>query len=488
MALRPSTGKKGTAASILVVSALLFLSGGCVTVGPDYQRLDVPTPGQWRNKIQEGQRDGETDLRILSQWWTLFPDPLLVQLMERAVQGNLDLKMAEARVREARARRGISQSGLFPSLDASSTGSRSRGSEEIGPASTIDLFKADFDALWELDLFGGLRRSVEAAEASLQASEEARRNVLVSLLAETAVNYFEMRTYQTRLATAERNLESQKELYQLTLWRNQAGLLDALAVEQSRYTLENLRAQIPPLRTGMEEALNRLAVILGEQPGALHEKLIVLKPVPIPPLELAVGVPADLLRRRPDIRKAERELAAQTARIGEAKAALYPKLKLSGSIGLEARDLTHLGYWSARTLSGGLAISWPIFHAGSIRQNIEVQTALQEQASIAYQAALLKALEEVENALKAYAEEHVRFQALKETAQAAERALALTQEKFEAGLIDFYQVLEAQGTYHAYLDQTAVSQGNLCVQLIRLYKALGGGWESWALAGGPNPD
>lgn len=473
----------GSPALVKIFSALsvFLLLLGCATVGPDYRRPSLPTPPEWRNKVQTDNEVRETDPRHLAGWWTLFQDPKLKDLMDRAVQGNLDLKKAEARVREARARRYASAAGWYPSLDASGTASRSRGSQETGTGKTVDLFRVEFDALWEWDLFGGTRRSVEAAEATLQAAQEAQRDVLVSLLAEVALNYWELRTYQTRLATAEKTLASQKETHQLTLWRHEAGLLDALAVEQSRYALESIMAQIPPLRTGREGALNRLAVLLGEHPGTLHEELKPFQAVPVPPLMLAVGVPADLLRRRPDIRKAERELAAQTARIGAAEADRYPKWKWSGSIGLEAMDLARLGFWGSRTILGGLGISWPIFHAGAIRQNIEIQTALQEQAFLTYQASVLKALEEVENALKSYAEEQERYKALLETTAAAERVVEWTRQKFEAGLTDFGQVLEAQRTYRSFLDQADISRGNLCAVLVRLYKALGGGWESWAM-------
>ncbi len=223
-----------------------------------------------------------------------------------------------------------------------------------------------------------------------------------------ALNYVEVRTFQARLTVAEANLEAQNETYQLTLWRYQAGLSDELAVQQARYNLENTRSQIPTLRTGLEEAMNRIAVLLGEQPGKVHGDLEKREPIPVPPLEIAVGVPADMLRRRPDVRRAERELAAQTARVGVATADLYPKLTLSGSIGLEALSLSNLSSSGSWTLSGGPRITWAIFKAGAIRQNIEVQSALQEQALIKYEAAVLSALEEVENALVAYAEEQHR--------------------------------------------------------------------------------
>jgi multidrug efflux system outer membrane protein len=320
---------------------------------------------------------------------------------------------------------------------------------------------------------------VEAAEADLGAKQEDLHDVLVSLLAEVAVNYLDVRTFQVRLAVAEANLQAQSETYQLAQWRYEAGLSDELTVQQARYNLENTRSQIPTLRTGLEEAMNRIAVLLGEQPGKLHAELEKREPIPVTPLNVAVGVPADLLRRRPDVRQAERQLAAQTARIGVATADLYPKFTLSGSIGLEALSLNNLssGIW---TLSGGPRISWAIFKAGAIRQNIEVQSALQEQYLIAYETAVLSALEEVENALVAYAEEQQRRQSLSEATQAAQKAVELAQHKYQAGLTDFSNVLDAQRSLLSFQDQLAQSDGTVTSNLVRLYKALGGGWTSMA--------
>jgi outer membrane protein, multidrug efflux system len=459
---------------------LILIMSGCATVGPDYHTPMMTAGSEWRNDLKDDPAAGETDHRTLTVWWTSFQDPELNSLIERAVAGNLDLKKAQARIREARARRGLAAGGLYPALDATGSGSRSRSSEETGTGATVDLYSIGFDALWEVDLFGGQRRSVEASQASLESSRIGREDILVSLLAEVAANYIEVRTYQARLATAEKNLNSQGETYQLILWRNEAGLVDELSVQQSRYALENIRSQIPALRTGLEEALNRIAILLGEQPGQVHRELTERKPIPITPLNLAVGVPADVLRRRPDIRRAERDLAAQTAKIGAATADLYPKITLSGSIGLEALNLDKLFSYGSRKIIGGLGFSWPIFHAGAIRQNIEIQTALQEQALIGYEAAVLNALGEVENALVAYAEEFNRNQSLIETVQAAQWVLELTQDKFEAGLTDFGHVLEAQIPVWSFQDQLQISNGNRAASLVRLYKTLGGGWESWA--------
>ena len=463
---------------LFAVLAILILTG-CATVGPDYVPPDTSVSATYHSELKGGLSAEEMDPQTLAAWWTTLNDPELSSLIDRAVSGNLDLKKALARVREARARRGIAKAGLFPTLDATGSASWSRINRDEGSSTSSDFYAAGFDAGWELDIFGGVRRSVEAAEADLQASEEDLRNVLVSLLAEVALNYIDVRTSQVQIAVAEANLEAQSETYQLTQWRYEAGLSDELAVQQARYNLENTRSLIPALRTGLEEAMNRIAVLLGEQPGKVHPELEKREPIPVTPLNVAVGVPADLLRRRPDVRQAERQLAAQTARIGVATADLYPKFTLNGSIGLEALSLSNLSSGTL-TLSGGPRVTWAIFKGGAIRQNIEVQSALQEQALIQYEATLLGALEEVENALVAYAEVQQRRQSLTEATDAAQKAVELAQYKYEAGLTDFNNVLDAQRSLLSFQEQLAQSEGNVTSNLIRLYKALGGGWTSMA--------
>ena len=298
---------------VFMVPVILILNG-CATVGPDYVPPDTSVPATYHSELKGGLNSEEIDPQTLAAWWTTLNDAELSSLIDRAVSGNLDLKKALARVREARARRGIAEAGLLPTLDATGSASWSRINRDEGRSTSDDFYAAGFDAGWELDIFGGVRRSVEAAEADLQATQEDLRSVLVSLLAEVALNYIDVRTYQAEIAVAEANLEAQSETYQLTQWRYEAGLSDGLAVEQARYSLENTRSLIPALRIGLEDAMNRIAVLLGEQPGKVHPELEKREPIPVTPLNVAVGVPADLLRRRPDVRQAERELAAQTAR------------------------------------------------------------------------------------------------------------------------------------------------------------------------------
>ncbi len=476
-------------ASRLLIVILTGAYAGCALVGPDYKRPEVPVYEYWHTRLSDTSAAWEPNRMSLAQWWTTFNDAKLTRLIERALEGNLDLKRAQAQVREARARRGIAESGFLPSLNGSgsATWTHSTGNGVANATSdrSSELYSANFDASWELDIFGGVRRSVEAAQGDLQASEESLRGVLVSLLSEVALNYFDVRTYQDRLSVAESNLQSQTETHQLTQWRHQAGLTDELAVQQARYNLENTRSQIPVLRTGLDAAMNRIAVLLGEQPGAVHAELDHAEPIPVPPLQVAVGVPADLLRRRPDVRQAERELAAQTARIGVATADLYPKLTLSGSIGLETLSLKNLPSGSL-AFSGGPSITWAIFRGGAIRQNIELQSVLQEEALVRYESVILRALEEVENGLRAYIETQERRKSLTDATQAAQIAAELAQQKYQAGLTDFASVLDAQRSLLSLEEQLAISNGNVSANLVRVYKALGGGWTS--LAHNPEAD
>lgn len=459
------------------IVSIAFLVG-CASVGPDYERSDPPVPGVWHTPLKGGLIHGETDPVTLAKWWIVLNDPDLNRLVRRAVTGSLDLKQALARLREARARRFIAEADRFPTLDATGTATRSRDSENAGSGTTRTLYSIGFDAGWEIDVFGGVRRTVEAAEADYMASREDLRDVMVSLMAEVVLNYIEMRTIQARLATAQMSIKNQEETYQLTRWRFEAGLSDELDERRARASLESTRSRIPTLRTSLEEAKNRLAVLTGTHSGKLHKDLENVRPVPIIPLTIAVGVPADVLRQRPDVRKAEQELAAQTARVGVAEADLYPKLTLNGSIGFDALSTGDLLSSGSRSYSYGPRITWRIFDAGAVRRNIEVQSSKQQQALIAYESAVLKALEETENALAAYAEEQQRRDSLVEAVRAAQQALDLAQFKYQTGLIDFMVLLDTQRSLLAYQDELDQSDGTVTSNLVRLYKALGGGWTA----------
>lgn len=476
-------GKKTSGKRITTWTAALAavaLLGGCATVGPDYEAPEINPPPDWHSAANGGLTQKASDPRELAKWWTTLNDPILTRLIERAAANNLDVKAAIARVNESRARLGIARASYFPTVDGSASGMVHRSSEDTGSGKATESYSAGLDASWEIDFFGGVRRSVESAEATLQANEAGLNDVMVTLLADVALNYIDVRTYQSRLATAEANLQAQEETYQLTKARYEAGLEDEQAFQQAAYNIESTRSGIPTLRSGLEALLNRLAVLLGQSPGTLHDELAEYRPVPVPPAEVAVGVPADSLRRRPDIRKAERTLASQNSRIGVATADLYPKLTLGGSIGLDSLTAGGLLDSGHDSYSYGPRLSWAIFHAGAICRNIAAQTAIKEQYLFQYKAAILTALEDVENALTNFAREQERRESLKKAVAAAQRAVTLAQDKFQAGLIDFGDVLETQRSLLSYQDQLAQSNGAVTADLVSLYKALGGGWTPMA--------
>lgn len=470
--------KRTTQAGLLGVVGGLIWCGGCMTAGPDYQPPTPQAPTNWNAKVESGSVIQASDADALSHWWAVFNDPVLSALIEQARVGNMDVRQAEARLRKARAQRGMTTADRWPTLGANASTRRNRASDATGDFKTSSSYANGFDASWELDLFGAKRRAVESADATLQASRDDLNDVRVSLFAEVALNYVDYRSYQTRLAIAETNLATQTETYDIARWRQEANLVTVLDVDQAQVNLEQTRAQIPSLQSGLDQAEHQLAILLGQTPGSLKSRLQARQAVPVPTQELAVGVPADVLRRRPDVRRAERRLAAQTAQIGVAQAARYPNFTLSGSIGLEAIKSANLYDAAARTAQAAAQAGWTLFDGGKIRQNVAVQTALQEETLGAYEAAVLTALKDVEDALVAYANEQARRRALQDAALAGGRAFGLARYKYTAGLVDFQTVLDTQRSWSSAQDQLASSEATVTSNLIRLYKALGGGWNS----------
>ena len=460
----------------LALFVLAFLATACASVGPDYVPPEVDAPPAWQRPAGE---TGAAQREDLSRWWERLEDPVLSGLIENSLAGSLDLRGARARLRQARALRAIAGADRFPTVSASAAASRARGSEQsIGGGRTTELYSAGFDASWEPDVFGGIRRGIEAAQADLEASEASLQNTRVSLVAEVALNYVEVRAFQARLAIAQANLASQSETFQLTDWRAQAGLAGALDVEQARAQLEQTRAQIPALETSLVQAEHRLAVLLGRAPGTLREHLAIRGPIPAPPQRVAVGIPADTLRQRPDVRAAERSLAAETARIGQAQAARYPGFALTGSIGVEALSASALGAGGAAAGSLAASVATVLFDGGRLRQQVEAQSALAEQARVSYETAILTALEEVENALVGLSNGQRRATALRTAVEAARNAALLARQRYASGLIDFLTLLDAERTLLTIEDSLAATQAESASALIQLYKALGGGWTS----------
>jgi NodT family efflux transporter outer membrane factor (OMF) lipoprotein len=465
------------------VVALVLLEG--CTVGPNYQKPKTAAPAQWSAPMA----GGETNLApSIAGWWKSFNDPQLDSLIERAVNANHDLRIAGARVREARALYRIASSELWPTVDAGGSYARQNQSKNQPLVDSVNLpksaryennvYQAGFDASWEIDVFGGTRRGVEAGKAEVAAAEFGRRNVLVTLLGEVARNYVEVRGYQRQLEIANKNLKSQAEALALTQDRFKNGLTSDLDVQQAATLLANTRAVIPMLESGIQGYIHRLGVLLGRPPEALLAELSAPAPIPSAPPKVPAGLPSDLLRRRPDIQQAERELAASTARIGVATADLFPKFSLTGVAGFQGTSASDWFTGNSKFWSVGPTVQWRIFDAGRIRANIRVQNARQEQDLAAYEKTVLTSFEEVENSLVAYAKEQVRRRSLEDAVKSSQDSLHLANQLYANGLASFINVLDAERSLYQAEDALVQSDKAVTQNLISLYKALGGGWET----------
>ena len=464
----------------------MALLSGCM-VGPDYRRPEMAAPEKWRTRLPSGAAP-EVQLK---DWWKTFRDPILNRLIGEAITSNLDLKQTAARLRDARAQRTAAIAGALPSLNAKGSASRrfnnssSSGQSGGGAATgggfgignqTINIFQLGFDAQWELDLFGGVRRAVEVADASVQAEEENRRDVLVSLLGEVAHNYIELRANQQRLTVIRENLRSQQDTLTLTRVREAAGLSSTLQVAEAEAQLANTESQLPDFIAASDQAVHALGVLLGKEPGAFSHLLAGEGAVPVSSGITITDLPSELLRRRPDIRAAERQAAAATARIGVATAELYPKINLASFIGIQnmrITDFTPVGKsWSVAS-----SLSMPIFNWGKLQANIESKEALRDQSVLTYQATVLNAFKEVEDALVAYNNERTRKNSLSQAVQANQLALQLAKEQYLKGLSAYLDVLVIQRTLLQTQSSLVESEAKVSQNLVALYKALGGGWE-----------
>ncbi len=460
----------------LTLCALVVV--GC-TVGPNFQRPKMDVPSNWTGATtQPSTRPSITTsapAEIIA-WWTTFKDPKLDSLITRALDDNLDLKQAELRIRQARGNRAIAAGGLWPNVDVSASYRRSGSGNSAGGGSR-DLYQAGFDASWEIDVFGGVRRSVEAADANIVFAIEDRRDVLVTMAAEVALNYMDLRGFQRQIAIADKNLVAERRSLDLTRRRFAGGFVSGLDVANAEAEVATTESRIPLLESNVRQVIYSLSVLLGKEPAALLHELTVEAPIPSTPPNVPVGLPSDLLRRRPDIRRAEADILAATARIGVATADLFPKFSLTGSLGVsgnQPKDLFSIGnrFWSI-----GPSVSWPIFDAGKIRSNISVQNTIQEQTILSYQATVLTALKDVENALIAYEKEQQHQASLNAAVIANRRALDLATQLYTQGQTDFTNVLLAQRSLLGSEDASVQSERTMATELISLYKALGGGWE-----------
>lgn len=471
------------------VLALLVLTTGCM-VGPDYHRPDAPTPTAWGelSPPPSPRPDGqplETSHPLAGgvpkAWWDTFDDGLLTSLVERAVASNFDLVAAEARVRAARSSRAISASALWPAIGSSFNYTRQRTSENspgIAVGRTFSLFQTGFDANWEVDVFGGNRRAVESADADLEAAIHDRDAVLITIMGEVGLEYVTYRSLQRRIVLAEENLRSQQSTLDLTRRLFAAGLAPELDVQRAVSQVATTAATIPLMEQQRQQAMHALGTLVGEPPMSLRHELAPESPIPQPPPEVAVGLPSDLLRRRPDVARAERIVAAATAEIGVAMRDLYPRFFLLGMAGLQSIAASDLFTWESRAASVGPRIVWPVFQGGRIRATVELRNAEQEAALASYRSTVLQAFEDVEDALAAFAGAQESRAQLGDAVSANEHAVDLARRAYAQGLTDFLTVLVAQQNLFISQDALAQQERDVAIDLVALYKAIGGGWET----------
>jgi outer membrane protein, multidrug efflux system len=476
----------------LLIIACVF--AGC-TVGPNYEPPQREMPANWVGATPTTAPTTQGSQTIpaatdVSQWWRTFNDPMLDSLIERAVQNNLDLRAAGSRLRQARSSARIAGAGRYPVFDVGASYRRS-GSEgtsrQIATANGIvtsntggarSLHQAGLDASWELDIFGGVRRDIEAARADIEFANEDRRDVLVTLTSELALNYMDLRSLQRRIQIARENLKTQEYSADLVRRRQRGGFVSALDVANADAQVATTKSQIPILDQLAQQTMYNIALLLGVEPNALVGELIEHDVIPPTPAEVPIGLPSELLRRRPDIRRAEANLHGATARVGVATADLFPRFALTGSVNTSDDKGGALFNWNNGFWSFGPSVSYSLFNGGRIRANIAVQNEFQEQAAIGLEQAVLTALRDVESALIAYAREQQHRAALEEAVAANAKAVDLSTRLYQQGQTDFLNVLSAQRSLYLSQDALVQSDATVATNLISLYKALGGGWEA----------
>ncbi len=469
----------------LIVPALLL--AGC-TVGPDYVKPSPPVPEKWH----EAHSGKPAIAGQYQEWWKSFNDPVLNTLINQAISANLDYQSALTRIRDARSQRTVAVAAGLPTLSVHSTASRrlnsisssgGTGASTVGGGAfgvgdqIINIFQSGLDAQWEIDVFGGIRRSVEAADANIEVAVENSRALLVSLLGEVAFNYLQLRANQQLLAVTQENLRNQEDTLYLTQVRQQAGLTSHLEIAQAQTLLSATQAQLPGYEEGCKLAIHAIAVLLGQEPGKLAFLLENQAPIPASPNLAEADLPSELLLRRPDIRRAERQLAAANAQIGVATAAQYPRFNLTALIGLQntrITDFTPVG----KSWSMASTLSMPLFNWGSIQANIASKKAQHDEALLAYRSTVLTAFKEVEDALVSYTQQQNKRRSLQQAVTSSQLAVTLSKELYGKGLTSFLDVLVAERALFQAQRELVESDAAISSQLVALYKALGGGWQT----------
>jgi NodT family efflux transporter outer membrane factor (OMF) lipoprotein len=454
----------------LVAAGLVLGLCGCASVVQQPAALPaIAVPAAWA--VAEAAAPAGSS--PLAQWWTRFDDPLLASLVTQALQTNTSVASAQAALRQARALRDVSAAGLLPAVGGSASAQRSRsGGNPAG-----NSIRAALDAGWELDVFGANQSALDASEAAVLASAATLGDVQVAVTAEVALGYITLRSAQTLLTIASDNLALQQETLQLTQWRMQAGLVTSLETEQARGAVEQTRAQLPVLQTSIRQSGHALSVLTGQPPAALSSVLAEPRPVPQPAGDLALAIPAETLRQRADVRAAEQQVAAALARVAQADAARLPNFRLSGSIGLAALTLGALTNGTSVLSALAASVTMPVFDGGAGLAQVRAQQAALDQAGLAYQATVLAALKEVEDALVALRGDRERVARLQQAAEAATNAALLARQRYAGGMVDFQTVVDTQRSQLTAQESVAAASANLSADHVRLYKALGGGWQ-----------
>ena len=463
--------RQGAPRALAFAIALVGTLGGCASWSPKTHALpELAVPPEWSTTVSTTPAASADSL---VQWWQRFNDPLLSTLVTQALQANTTVRSSQAALQQSRALRDVKNAGLLPNLSASGSAQRNQSGSGAGSNS----FRAGLDASWEPDVFGGKRSTLSAAEADAQVAEATLADVQVSVAAEVALAYIQLRGQQAQLMIARDNLTSQKDTLQITDWRAQAGLITSLEVEQARTASEQTSAQIPTLEASVAKTRHSLAVLTGQTPGALQTVLAPTVAIPQAAEELALSIPAKTLRQRPDVRAAEHRISAALARVSAADAARYPGFSISGSVGLNAVTLGALtnGASVVSALLGSISV--PLFDGGAAKAQVEAQEAALEQSRVSYESVVLTALKDVEDALVALAGDRARLVRLQGAATAAGNAALLAQQRYTSGLIDFQTVLQTQRTLLTTQDNVASTSADISADHVRLYKALGGGWN-----------
>jgi NodT family efflux transporter outer membrane factor (OMF) lipoprotein len=465
-----------------------LLLGGCTHKKSKYQPPVAPQLVQadsWKTTPAGGETSKPADDETLSHWWSVFNDPILTSLEERALKSNLDLKTAEAGIRQARASRESASSSLFPTVTGSlstmvshSSSGGSSGYTGAGGMVTSGSNNGAISASWEPDFFGSIRNNVAASDATLQSKQENLRYAMVTLTAELALDYIDVRTYQAQLAITKSNLVKYQETYEMTKQKEESGLATTLEVQQALGTVASTQAEIPSLEANLQKAYNAISVLLAQKPGSVDAELTAVKSVPTIPSEVAIGIPADLIRRRPDIRAAERQYASQWHQVKVAKANLWPTFSLSGSFTSNANSFGNVFTPTASAVSSiAGSVQQTLLNRRALKAQLHLQNAMLDQYEISYESTVLSAIQDVENALKALSAEQERRKSLVVAADAAEQSLEMSRSLYAAGQKDFLTVLDSERSVLNTQNNLIQSDANISADLIRLYKAMGGGWK-----------